>query len=168
LETVKRLYEAMILIDSGEAASDWEGINEHIKKILDRGEAEIISIRKWDDRPLAYEIEGKKRGTYILVYFNSPSGSITAIERDMQLSERIVRVIILRGDHITKEDMGKDTPVMMVDKQVQVQAQAKADAQVEAQAKAEVQAKLDAKDDIGQIDIDEIEEEEIDTEIQED
>jgi small subunit ribosomal protein S6 len=163
LETVKRLYEAMILVDSGEAASDWEGINEHIKKIFDRGEAEILSMRKWDDRPLAYEIAGKKRGTYILVYFNSPSGSISAIERDMQLSERIVRAIILRGDHITKEDMEKDTPVMMVDKQVQVQAQ----------AKAQAQARLDAEEDIGQIDIDEIEEEEeeeeeIDTEIQKD
>jgi small subunit ribosomal protein S6 len=156
LETVKRLYEAMILVDSGEAASDWEGVNEHIRKILDRGEAEILSMRKWDDRPLAYEIMGKKRGTYILVYFNSPSGSISSIERDMQLSERIVRAIILRGDHITKEDMEKDTPVMMADKQVQAKAQAQA------------QAQLDVEEDIGQIDIDEIEDEqEIDTEIQE-
>lgn len=118
METVtKRLYEALFLVDSGEAAADWEGINEHIKKILDRGDAEIVSMRKWDDRPLAYEINGKRRGTYILVYFNCLPEKITPMERDAQLSERISRVLILRGDHITQEDMDKETPASMMERQ---------------------------------------------------
>ncbi|MFA5291497.1 MAG: 30S ribosomal protein S6 [Phycisphaerae bacterium] len=117
METVtKRLYEALFLVDSGEAAADWQGINDHVKKILDRNEAEIVSMRKWDERPLAYEIKGKKRGTYILVYFNAPCVKLTAIERDSQLSERIMRVLILRGDHVTPEDIAKDTPAMLAEK----------------------------------------------------
>ncbi|HBG78227.1 MAG: 30S ribosomal protein S6 [Phycisphaerae bacterium] len=119
METVtKRLYEALILVDSAEAIADWQGINDHIKKILDRSEVEIVSMRKWDERPLAYEIEGKKRGTYILVYFNCATEKLTVIERDFQLSERVVRALILRGDHITKEDMEKDTPFQMFEKGV--------------------------------------------------
>lgn len=119
METVtKRLYEAMILIDPAEAIADWAGINDHIKKIFDRSEVEILSMRKWDERPLAYEIEGKKRGTYILVYFNSDTEKLSVIERDFQLSERIIRALILRGDHITKEDMEKDTPFQMFEKGV--------------------------------------------------
>jgi small subunit ribosomal protein S6 len=122
LETVaKRLYEALFLVDSGEAATDWNGINEHIKKIFERNDAVIVSIRKWDERPLAYEIMGKNRGTYILVYFNSPSDRISSIERDSQLSERIMRVLFLRADHTTKEDMEKETPAMMVERQTQKQ-----------------------------------------------
>lgn len=117
METVtKRLYEALFLVDSGEAAADWQGINDHVKKVLERNEAEILSMRKWDERPLAYEIKGKKRGTYILVYFNAPCVKLTAIERDAQLSERIMRVLILRGDHITPEDMVKDTPATLAEK----------------------------------------------------
>jgi ribosomal protein S6 len=117
LETVtKRLYEALFLVDSGEAAADWQGINDHVKKILERNEAEIIKICKWDERPLAYPISKRKRGTYILVYFNAPCGKLSAIERDAQLSERILRTLILRGDHITPEDMEKDTPAMLVEK----------------------------------------------------
>jgi small subunit ribosomal protein S6 len=122
LETVaKRLYEALFLVDSSEAAADWKGVNEHIKKVFERNDAEIVSIRKWDERPLAYEIMGKNRGTYILVYFNSPTGRIASIERDSQLSERIMRVLILRTDHATKEDMEKETPAMMVERQTQKQ-----------------------------------------------
>jgi small subunit ribosomal protein S6 len=117
LENVtKRLYEALFLVDSAEAASDWQGINDHVKKIMDRNEAEILSIRKWDERPLAYPIMGRKRGTYILVYFNALCVKLSAIERDTQLSERILRVIILRGDHVTPEEMAKDTPAILAEK----------------------------------------------------
>jgi ribosomal protein S6 len=115
----------MILVDSAEAIADWRGINEHVKKIFDRSEAEIVSMRKWDERPLAYEIMDKKRGTYILVYFNCISERISAIERDFQLSERIFRTLILRGDHITKEDMEKDTPAILTEKGIQQQAASK-------------------------------------------
>jgi ribosomal protein S6 len=117
LENVtKRLYEALFLVDSAEAASDWQGINDHVKKILERSEAEILSIRKWDERPLAYPIMNRKRGTYILVYFNALCVKLGAIERDTQLSERILRVIILRGDHVTPEEMAKDTPAILAEK----------------------------------------------------
>jgi small subunit ribosomal protein S6 len=122
LETVtKRLYEGLFLVDSAEAAADGKGINEHIEKVFERNGAEIVSIRKWDERPLAYEIVGKNRGTYILVYFNSPSDKIASIEKDSQLSERIMRILILRADHITKEDMEKETPAAMVARQSQEQ-----------------------------------------------
>jgi len=117
LETVtKRLYEALFLVDAGEASSDWQGINDHIKKILERNEAEILSMRKWDDRPLAYPIMGKKRGVYILVYFNADSSKLAGMEHDIRLSERIMRSMILRGEHFTQADMDKDTPAMLAEK----------------------------------------------------
>ncbi len=102
--TVKRLYEAMFLVDSAEAA-DFEGIIEHISGVLGRSDVEIVSLKKWDERPLAYEVNKKTRGTYILAYFNADSEKIGDIERDVQLSERIMRVLILRADHITEEQV---------------------------------------------------------------
>jgi len=40
----------MFLVDSARAASDWDGINGAIKKILEKAKAEVVSMRKWDDR----------------------------------------------------------------------------------------------------------------------
>lgn len=108
--TVTKLYEAMFLVDSAEATADWEGVNAVIKKILKKTSAEIVSIRKWDDRRLAYEINGKSRGTYILCYFRTEGGKIREIEREVQLSERIMRVLILSAEHMSQEDIEKDTP----------------------------------------------------------
>ena len=116
---VKKLYEGMFLIDSAEAAKDWDGILEFINRTLTKAEAEIVSVRKWDERPLAYPIRRCVRGTYILTYFRSDGKKIHEIERDVQLSERIIRVLILRADHLTEDAIAKDTPATRVEKQGQ-------------------------------------------------
>jgi small subunit ribosomal protein S6 len=119
LETgVKKFYEAMFLIDSAEAAKDWDGVLELIRKMLTKVDAEIVSIRKWDERPLAYTIGGCNRGTYILTYFRADGQKITEVERDVQLSDRIMRALILKADHLTEEDIAKDTPATRTEKQL--------------------------------------------------
>ena len=100
----KKLYEAMFLVDSAEATSDWQGINDTIRKILDRNKAEIVSLKKWDERWLAYPINGKTRGTYMLCYFKGDGTEITGIERDVRLSEKIMRVLILRADNVSAKE----------------------------------------------------------------
>lgn len=97
-------YEAMFLIGQA-AAADLHGVIAHINEILSRGHAELISMRKWDERRLAYEIKKQKRGLYILAYFKAPGGSLSHIERDCNLSEKILRVLMLRADHLSPEEM---------------------------------------------------------------
>jgi len=97
-------YEAMFIIGQSVAA-DLAGVIEHLKEILARGNAEIIAMRKWDERRLAYEIRGQKRGLYILVYFRAPGPDVAHIERDCNLSEKILRALILRADQFTQDEM---------------------------------------------------------------
>jgi small subunit ribosomal protein S6 len=115
----KKLYEGMFLVDSARAASDWDGVNSAIKKILEKAKAEIVSMRKWDDRKLAYDIRGVERGTYILCYFKADGEKIQGIEKAVQLSEKIIRVLILSTEQMTKEDIEKDTPAAKAEKEKQ-------------------------------------------------
>jgi small subunit ribosomal protein S6 len=112
LET-KRVYEALFLVDSALAAAQWDHVMELIQKVLDRVGSRVISIRKWDERKLAYTMHGKSRGTYILAYFECSSSGIGQIERDVQLSEEIIRVLVVRTDRMTQEMMDKPTPAML-------------------------------------------------------
>ena len=114
----KKLYEAMFLIDPALAAQDWDGVNQTIRTILERAEAEIVSMRKWDERKLAYNIRGRSRGTYILCYFRAGGDRIQEIERDVRLSERIMRVLVLNAEHITQQDIEKATPAMRLEQQM--------------------------------------------------
>lgn len=137
---VKKLYEAMFLVDSAEAASDWDGINSTIQRILEKAEAEVVSIRKWDDRRLAYEIGGKSKGVYILCYFRAQGERLGEIERNVQLSERILRVLILSAEDREQADLDKDTPaekaVRQIEKAEEAAAEAAEKAAQEAKAKA--------------------------------
>ena len=141
---VKKLYEGLFLVDSGEAASDWDGINKTIGKVLARGDAEVVSIRKWDERRLAYDINRKSRGTYILTYFRGDPSKIAAIERAVQLSEQIMRILIIRTDRMSKENMEKDTPAMVVER-TETAAESAAASKAAAAKAAAAEAKKAAK-----------------------
>lgn len=111
-----KLYEGMFLVDSALAASDFDGVNNTIRGILERAGAEIVSMKKWDERRLAYDINGKSRGTYILAFFRVDGTKVGEIERAIQLSEQIMRVLILNVDAMGEEHMEKETPAMMAER----------------------------------------------------
>ena len=138
METVakNKLYEGMFLIDSSKAGADWDGIISAISTILEKAGAEIDSIRKWDDRRLAYDIKGKSRGTYILSYFRVDGERIQDIEKSVRLSEKIMRVLILSAERLRPEDIEKDTPATKVEMEKEKRKAAKEAAQ-EAEAKQE-------------------------------
>ena len=142
---VKRLYEGLFLIDSGQAAADWDGVISAIEKILKRADAEVVSIKKWDERKLAYDVEGKARGTYILVYFNGDTSRIGSIEKDVQLSEKIMRVLILRTDKMSQEEMDKEVPSEIAEKRVAKAAAAAEKAQAERVEQAKEKARSEEK-----------------------
>ena len=98
-------YEALFLLDSGYATANWDAVVKEIVGILERRGSEIIRLVKWDDRRLAYEIEHHKRGTYVLSYFRAPNDALVHIERDVQLSETILRVLIIRRERMTEQQM---------------------------------------------------------------
>ncbi len=132
--TKNKLYEGMFLIDSSQAGADWDGIIAAIRTILEKAGAEIDSMRKWDERRLAYDIKGKSRGTYILSYFRVDGERIQDIERSVQLSEKIMRVLILSAERQRPEDIEKDTPATKVEMEKEKRKAAKEAAQ-EAEAK---------------------------------
>lgn len=101
----------MFLVDSALAAQDWQKILDEVQRVLDRAGAEVVSLKKWDERRLCYDIQGKSRGTYILVYFNCDTEKVKGVERDVQLSELITRVLILRTDRMSQDDIDRPTPL---------------------------------------------------------
>ncbi|MFG0325754.1 MAG: 30S ribosomal protein S6 [Phycisphaerales bacterium JB037] len=97
-------YEGMFLLSQA-AASDFGGAIAHINHLLERAEAEVVAMQKWDERRLAFEIDKQRRGVYILSYFKCPTDSIAGLERDINISETVMRAMFIRADHLTLEEM---------------------------------------------------------------
>ena len=134
--TAKKLYEGMFLVDSALAGSDWNRIVSVIERIFERAGAEVISLKKWDDRRLAYEIDHKDRGTYILTYFRVDGSKIQSIERDVRLSDDLLRVLILNAEVMSSEDRAKETPMDKTERE-KTQEAAKISEKAEKAEKAE-------------------------------
>ena len=73
-----RPYEGMFLFPQS-ASADLQGSTDLVKEILTRNGAEILSMAKWDERKLAYDIAGNKRGLYILAFFRTVSDRLASI-----------------------------------------------------------------------------------------
>ena len=93
-------YEGMFLVDEGRASDNFEAISAHIAGLLERHGAAVEKLEKWDSRRLAYEINGRKRGTYILTRFSADPANIDALRKDCQLSNTVMRVLVLRAENV--------------------------------------------------------------------
>lgn len=109
----KHQYEAMFLLGPVGAAEPERSL-QMCRGIIERHGGEIIVIKKWDERKLAYEVESQKRGTYIIAYFRATGKVVTPIERDVKLSEEILRVMVLRADHLNEQEMAAVEPQPIV------------------------------------------------------
>ena len=91
-----RPYETMIVFDTAVDA-------QTIQIALDRGLETIRSsggspgnIDRWGKRPLAYEINKRKEGYYVLVEFSGESTTVDELNRILTLSDEVLRYKILR------------------------------------------------------------------------
>ncbi len=103
-ETRTGVYEAMFVANQAAAASFGDLI-AHINHLFDRANAEVVAMKKWDERRLAYEMEKQKRGVYILAYFTCPTDMVAHLERDVQISDQLLRVLVTSADHLTEEEI---------------------------------------------------------------
>jgi small subunit ribosomal protein S6 len=97
-------YEAMFVLSQAVAA-DLSAAVSHIRGIIEKAGGNIVAMKKWDERKLAYEIDKQKRAYFLLVYFHAPATRLHEVERSCNLSEQILRNLIIRADHLSVEEM---------------------------------------------------------------
>ena len=91
-------YEGMFLVDPTMHTADTEAVENTVKALLEKHGAKISQFERWDERKLAYEINGHKRGIYLLSYFEMPGENVDAMRRETRIIESIVRQMIVRLD----------------------------------------------------------------------
>ncbi len=135
-------YEGLFLFPQTVSA-DLQAVVDLLRGILAKADAEIISLRKWEERRLAYEIQGHKRGVYFLVYFRAARTSLVGIERSCNLSEQLLRFMMVRADNLTQEQMEAADGTAELADEIKLRAQQAASAS-EAEQAAVVKTVADA------------------------
>ena len=84
-------YEVTILVRAAAARADYEGTLAAVRAVYEAEGAKFTELDKWDERKLAYQIEGETSALYLNGYFNADPLAIDKIERRAQLGEVILR-----------------------------------------------------------------------------
>ncbi|MGH7177801.1 MAG: 30S ribosomal protein S6 [Tepidisphaeraceae bacterium] len=108
-KTQHKQYEAMFLFGAA-ATGEPDNSQNTVKGMIERHGGSVMVLKKWDERKLAFEIKGQKRGLYVICYFTAPGDAIVHIERDVNLSEEILRVLVTDASHLNKDEMAKVEP----------------------------------------------------------
>jgi small subunit ribosomal protein S6 len=74
---------------------------ERVRKLLEGQGAEIGGMHEWGLRELAYEIEKERRGFYVLVEYQATSVAVSELERNLKLSDQVLRYVSVRQDKNT-------------------------------------------------------------------
>ena len=89
-------YEVMYVIDPTlEDSARIELINRFSDLVVKNG-GEVDRVDEWGKRRLAYAIQYKTEGYYVLMYIKAPAELPREIERNMQISDSVLRYLTVR------------------------------------------------------------------------
>jgi len=91
-------YEGMFILDPGRYGRDPGAVTQQVADLIAQQGGTMLAARLWDERKLAYPIKGQKKGVYWLTYFKMPGEGLTPLERQCEISEDILRKLVLRVD----------------------------------------------------------------------
>ena len=98
-ETAIHSYETIFIIDS---TLEPEAITAKKDKFVDiiTNNGEIGEVEEWGKRKLAYPINFKTEGYYVLVNFKANVEFPKELDRRFRIDEDILRTIIIRKDEV--------------------------------------------------------------------
>lgn len=90
-------YETIFVVDASLEEEAIAGIVEKFKTLISN-EGEIESVDEWGKRRLAYPIDYKTEGYYVLVNFSAKADFPAELDRIYNITDGLLRSIIIKKD----------------------------------------------------------------------
>ena len=89
-------YEVMYVIDPALEDSARAELINRFSDLVTKNGGEVDRVDEWGKRRLAYAIQYKTEGYYVLMYIKAPAELPREIERNMQISDSVLRYLTVR------------------------------------------------------------------------
>ncbi|WP_226346814.1 30S ribosomal protein S6 [Agilicoccus flavus] len=93
-----RQYEIMIIVDPEVDDRQVASSLERFLSVITKDSGTVDNVDVWGRRRLAYEIKKRSEGVYVVVSFTAESATAKELDRQLGLSEQILRTKLLRPD----------------------------------------------------------------------
>ena len=125
-------YELVYVIDAALEDEARKAVIDRFNGMIEQNGGKVLKVDEWGKRRLAYPINYKTEGYYLLVNFESEATLPREIERNMQIAETILRYLIVKVEE--KRSNVKPRPVRVAPEAQEAAPAAEAPAEAEAPA----------------------------------
>ena len=98
-----RTYEVMYIVDPETPADRIAKLNEAVGKVIEKEGGTIVRMDDIGRRPLAYQINKRNEGYYVLFEIDGSGQEIAELERRMRVNDMIMRYVTIRVDEDRKK-----------------------------------------------------------------
>lgn len=90
-------YEVMFIIEAALEEEKKNAVVETVKEIIS-AEGEVSKVDVWGNRKLAYPIQKKNEGYYVVIQFTAKPELPKELDRRLRISDSVIRHIIINKD----------------------------------------------------------------------
>ncbi|MGL5960798.1 MAG: 30S ribosomal protein S6 [Cetobacterium sp.] len=91
-------YELMFIINPTILEEGRETVIAKVNTILTNAGAIVLKSEKWGERKLAYPIDKKKTGFYVLTTLEMDGTKLTEVESKLNITEEVMRYMVVKND----------------------------------------------------------------------
>jgi small subunit ribosomal protein S6 len=99
-----RIYEELFILRPDAAEEEIDAYIEQIKALIVSSKGTVDKVEKWGVRKLAYRVEKRNEGFYVLVQFSTDSTALVKeVERRMRVTDSVMKWLTVRIDESLKK-----------------------------------------------------------------
>lgn len=89
-------YETLFIIHPELEENEIEKSIEMVQDVITTGGGKILKVDQWGKQQLAYMIQKKREGYYVLIHFEAPPTLIVELNRRYKLTDTIMRNLVVQ------------------------------------------------------------------------
>ncbi|MBF0130869.1 MAG: 30S ribosomal protein S6 [Alphaproteobacteria bacterium] len=93
-------YECVFIARGDASPPQVEALADQMTAIVVEGGGQVTKRENWGLRNLAYRVKKNRKGHYILLNIDAPAPAVHEMERQMRISEDILRYLTIRVDEL--------------------------------------------------------------------
>ncbi len=98
-----RIYEELFIIRPDAPEEEIDAYIEQIKELIIKSGGTVEKADKWGVRKLAYRVDKRTEGFYVLVQFKAEGPAVKEVERRMRVTDMVMKWITVRIDEKLKK-----------------------------------------------------------------
>ena len=100
-----RTYETIFIAHPDLVEEEVKALIDKMKGIIENLNGQLIKVEEWGRKKLAYKLKKFTRGYYVLIHFSGNGEILVEIERNLRLSDGVLKYQSIRLDKKAPEEV---------------------------------------------------------------